>query len=223
MGGGAKAASVEAAEFRELAGRCAPNVHLTTLSAIVMQESGARPLAIGINGGTVKLSRQPRTKAEAIATATWLRKAGHNFDAGLGQINVKNMEWLGLDVADLFDPCSNLRAASVVIGDCYDRASRRYGQGQYALRAALSCYNTGSFSRGFANGYVGKVGSRLGVAIPALGTSVALNSAPAEEPAPASAGREMADAFSRSSAVRVADAGLDAFTAIVEPESPQAR
>lgn len=166
--GPAQAAPVNSVEFQDLAARCAPTVHLTTLSAIVLQESGARPYAIGINGGTAKLARQPRTRAEAIATATWLRKGGHNFDAGLGQINVKNMSWLGLDVADLFDPCKNLRAAAVVIGDCYERAARRYGGGQPALRAALSCYNTGNFQRGFANGYVGKVGARLGVVVPAV-------------------------------------------------------
>lgn len=166
--GGEVEAQTTRSDFAELAGRCAPRVHPTTLSAIVMQESGAKPFAIGINGGTVKLKRQTRTKAEAIATATWLRKGGHNFDAGLGQINVKNMNWLGLEVADLFDPCVNLRAAAVVIGDCYERASKQFGVGQQALRAALSCYNTGNFSRGFANGYVGKVGSRIGVAVPGV-------------------------------------------------------
>ena len=197
----AQASSGSTAEFRELAGRCAPTVHLTTLSAIVMQESGAKPYAIGINGGTVKLARQPRTKAEAIATATWLRKGGHNFDAGLGQINVKNMNWLGLEVADLFDPCKNLSAAAAVIGDCYERASKRYGGGQQALRAALSCYNTGNFERGFANGYVRKVGARIGVAVPAVTADVqevALGpSAPESQGAPEAARgpREMTDVF----------------------------
>ncbi len=212
----ALAAPADEADFRELASRCAPNVHATTISAIVMQESGARPYAIGINGGTAKLARQPRTLSEAIATANWLRNGGHNFDAGLGQINVKNMEWLGLEVADLFDPCKNLRAAAVVIGDCYERASRRFGQGQPALRAALSCYNTGNFSRGFSNGYVGKVGARVGVAVP--GVVVASEPrgavAVAEQVAPSPPGetggggaREMTDAFARGVTARRDPAG----------------
>src|SRR5690606_23328138 len=37
-----------------------------------------------------------------------------------------------------------------------------------ALRAALSCYNTGNFRRGLANGYVGKVLTQAGIKVPAL-------------------------------------------------------
>lgn len=157
----------EPVQFRDLAAQCAPWVHPTTLSAVVMQESRANPLAIGVNG-SFKLKRQPRDKAEAVATARWLKENGHNFDAGLGQINVNNMGWLGLDFADLFDPCANLRGAGLVLSDCYTRASRNYGAGQKALMAALSCYNTGDFGRGLRNGYVGKVASRAGVQVPAL-------------------------------------------------------
>lgn len=159
-------AQMPATDFNQLAARCAPQIHPVTLSALVMQESQANPLAIGINGKSAKLARQPKTLDEAIATAEWLKKNGHNFDAGLGQINVKNMGWLGLNVADLFDPCINLRAAATVLQDCYSRAATGAGAGQGALRSALSCYNTGNFKRGFANGYVAKVSSRVGVQIP---------------------------------------------------------
>lgn len=155
-------------DFAELAARCAPQIHPVTLSALVLQESHANPFAIGINGGTAKLQRQPRNRSEAIATADWLRINGHNFDAGLGQINVKNMGWLGLSVADLFDPCANLRAAGTVLADCYSRAAKGAGAGQTALRSALSCYNTGNFKRGFANGYVSKVAGRVGRTVPAI-------------------------------------------------------
>jgi type IV secretion system protein VirB1 len=152
-------------------------VHVSTLSALVRQESGGNPFAIGINGGTARLTRQPRNRNEAIATAEWLRREGHNFDAGLGQINVKNMGWLGLSVAELFDPCANLRAAATVLGDCYQRASRARGGGQAALRAALSCYNTGNFSRGFANGYVAKVTGKAGLAAPPVVAGAASSTA----------------------------------------------
>jgi hypothetical protein len=38
----------------------------------------------------------------------------------------------------------------------YGRAIERFGEGQAALAAALSAYNTGGFTAGFANGYVAR-------------------------------------------------------------------
>ncbi|WP_323000546.1 lytic transglycosylase domain-containing protein [Denitromonas sp.] len=154
-------------EFALLAQECAPQVHVTTLAAIVRQESAGNPFAIGINGGA-RLPRQPQTKAEAVATAEWLQANGYNFDAGVGQINVRNLGWLGMSVEDLFDPCINLKGAATVLSDCYRRAVPKYGEGQPALHAALSCYNTGDFSKGFANGYVMKVAANAALPIPAL-------------------------------------------------------
>lgn len=155
------------AEFAMIAAMCAPAIHPTTLSAVVTQESRGNIYAIGINGD-YKLPRQPQSLEEAIATAEELKSAGHNFDAGLGQINIKNLEWLGMSISDLFDPCENLKGAQTVLLDCYERAVPRYGEGQGALQAALSCYNTGNFQRGFSNGYVQKVASHVGVAVPAI-------------------------------------------------------
>lgn len=170
------------AEFAVLAAMCAPAIHPTTLSAVVTQESRGNIYAIGINGD-YKLPRQPRTLEEAIATAEQLWRDGHNFDAGLAQINSSNLEWLGLSVADLFDPCKNLQGAQTVLLDCYERAVPKYGEGQTALQAALSCYNTGTFSRGFTNGYVQKVTSHVGVRVPALepaeGASAGVSAQPA--------------------------------------------
>jgi len=192
----------EPIQFKELAAQCAPWIHPTTLSAVVLQESRANPLAIGVNG-RYKLKRQPRDKAEAIATARWLADNGHNFDAGLGQINVRNMRWLGLGYADLFDPCANLRGAGLVLSDCYSRASRSYGGGQKALMAALSCYNTGDFGRGLRNGYVGKVASRVGVSVPELKGEPA--PPPASQVPPALAAGEPAGAQSASARPRSKD------------------
>lgn len=164
-------------EIAALAAQCAPEVHPTTLMAVVMHESKANPFAIGINGD-VRLPRQPETKAEAIETATWLKEQGYNFDAGLGQINIKNFEWLGLSIAEAFEPCSNLRGAATVLTNCYGRAVPRFKEGQQALRAALSCYNTGNFSAGFRNGYVVKVAGQLTQLIPALEHLDSVASAP---------------------------------------------
>jgi len=128
--------AVESVDFPNLAAQCAPGVHLNTLSAIVRHESGANPFAIGINAKGVRLPRQPANREEAIATANWLKTNGYNFDGGFGQVNVKNLDWLGMSVADLFDPCKNLTGAARVITDCFKRAEGRYTDQQAALHAA---------------------------------------------------------------------------------------
>lgn len=124
-------------EFATLAALCAPQVHPTTLSSIVMQESRGSVYAIGVNGGS-SLPHQPRTLAEAVQTAEWLHTEGIDFDAGLGQINRRNFARLGLSIPDLFNPCKNIRAAATVLTECYTRSAERFGEGQAALRAALS-------------------------------------------------------------------------------------
>ena len=135
-----------------LAALCAPQVHATTVLAIVKVESSANPHAIGVVGGS--LQRQPRHRAEAIATAHALQAAGWNFSVGLGQINVGNFARLGLTTESAFEPCTNLAALQAVLGECYGRAA---GDPQTALRHALSCYYSGNFDTGFRHGYVRKV------------------------------------------------------------------
>ncbi len=145
--------------FLALALRCAPQVDAGTAQALVAVESGFNPHAIGVVGGA--LIRQPRTQAEAIATAKALQAAGWNFSVGLAQINVRNLEPLGLTVESAFDPCASLTAMQTVLADCYDRASAKNAntaaRSQAALRQALSCYYSGNFVTGFAHGYVHRV------------------------------------------------------------------
>lgn len=154
-------------EMAVLVMTCAANVHPTTMDALVKHESQRHPYAIGVNSGD-RLSQQPSTREEAIALAKTLMSKGIDFDAGLGQINVRNWEWLELNAETVFDPCANLKAAQTVLTDCYSRAIQRMPDEQKALQAALSCYNTGHFERGFRNGYVGKVLAQAGIKIPAL-------------------------------------------------------
>ena len=143
-------------DFAMLAQQCAPDVAPVTLAAVVKVESGFDPLAINVNGGA-KLARKPRSVAEAVATAERLLQAGASIDVGLGQINSANFARTGLTLPQLFEPCANLRAASTILLSDYQRHAQRVGSGQTALTAALSTYNTGSPTRGVANGYVGKV------------------------------------------------------------------
>lgn len=129
---------------------------------VLHTESSGRPFAINVNG-PAQLAWQPRTLPEAIATARNLQRLGLNFDAGPWQINSANWRWTGLDAQTVFDPCHNARAAQAVLLDCFDRAPGI--NDQQRLRAALSCFNTGGFTAGFRNGYVGRV-LRAPVAVP---------------------------------------------------------
>lgn len=140
--------------FYILAAACAPQVHASTAQALVAVESGFNPHAIGVVGGV--LDRQPRNRAEAIATAQDLQAKGWNFSVGLAQINARNLERLGLTVATALDPCTNLRAMQTVLGECIDRSAARAPE-QTALRQALSCYYSGNFVSGFRLGYVQRV------------------------------------------------------------------
>jgi|GEM_PF-669208 type IV secretion system protein VirB1 len=143
-------------DFYALAAECAPWVAPQTMAAIVRTESSFQPLTIGVNGGA-KLSRQPISKDEAVVTARWLINNHYNIDLGLGQVNSANLKKTGLRIEDAFDPCKNLAAAATILQQNYQSANQQGLQGQPALHAALSAYNTGSLTRGFANGYVQKV------------------------------------------------------------------
>lgn len=175
------------AALTALALTCAPNIHPVTISALIRHESGVQQYAIGVNRKGKALAQQPSTLEEAQAAVRDLIDQDIDFDAGLAQINVRNWDWLGLDTTTVFDPCRNLTAAQTVLSTCYARALRTQQDQQQALRAALSCYNTGNFSRGFANGYVGKVLAQAGIKVPAL------------QPLPKQAGTDQAGTAQRSS------------------------
>jgi type IV secretion system protein VirB1 len=144
---------VDATTLLALAIACAPQVHPTTVRAIVGVESSFNPYAIGVVGGA--LVRQPRNRAEALATIEALHAAGWNYSVGLGQINAGNFARLGMTPATALDPCKNLTALQSVLVECHARASNGT-EPQAALRRALSCYYSGNFATGFRHGYVRK-------------------------------------------------------------------
>lgn len=159
---------MDATTFASLVLACAPAVHLGTAQALAAVESSFNPHAIGVVGGM--LERQPRNRAEALATAQQLQAQGWNFSLGLGQINVHNLERLGLNLTTAFEPCKNLQAMQSVLLECFERASlsptnsapvlpasASQQPDQTRLRRALSCYYSGNFSTGFRHGYVHRV------------------------------------------------------------------
>ncbi|MEM5387846.1 lytic transglycosylase domain-containing protein [Paraburkholderia phymatum] len=154
-------------EILTLARTCAPDVHPLTVAYLVSAESHNNPFAINVNGGH-SLKRQPTTEPEARDAIARLDARGWNYDVGYAQINSANFRSLGVTGTQLLDACTNLRAGARVLGDCYARAVQQVGEGQAALQRALSCYNTGSPRKGFANGYVKRVVAQVKLKIPAL-------------------------------------------------------
>lgn len=161
---------------------CAPMVHPDTALRLVKHESGNNPFAIGING-PYRLSPQPKSRAQAVATAQMLLNAGLSIDMGLGQINSRNLSWLGLTLETVFDPCLNLRAMQVVLLSGYDKAVKTHGPGQKSLITALSIYNTNHPERGIRNGYVAAVfKTPVGLPMPAPGAAEASSVQPVSTP-----------------------------------------
>lgn len=148
--------ALEDAEFAALAKQCAPWIAPQTIAAIVKTESKFKPFAIGVNGGN-QLERQPASKEEAVVTAKWLLAQGYNIDLGYGQVNSSNLQKTKLTVEDAFDSCKNLAAAATILQWNYEQASEQGKDQQATMQTAISLYNTGSTTKGFANGYVQKV------------------------------------------------------------------
>jgi len=162
---------------------CAPNVAPVTLQAIAQVESGDNPLAVSVNG--IGVQPPPAGNAqEAAHVAERYIARGYSVDIGLMQVNSHNLVALGVTVAQVLDPCRNIHAAATILTADYAAAARTRGDGQAALQAALSAYNTGDFYRGFSNGYVARYYGPGGV--PALigGAHEAAAARPAAPPPP---------------------------------------
>lgn len=147
-------------DFVAVAQQCAPSVHVKTLSALVKQESGYNPYAIGVVGKGLRLARQPRSKEEALATARQLIASGRGFSVGIAQVFWKNLPKYGLTLETAFDVCPNLRAGAAILVECHDRAKGRFSDEQTRIRAALSCYYSGNFMTGHKEGYVRSVAAK---------------------------------------------------------------
>jgi len=141
----------------------APHVSPQTMQALMHVESSFDPYAIGYkivrksDRQVFNLDARPRTRDQAIGWAKWLLQNGYVFDAGTAQVNSSNFKRYGVTVEAAFDACTSIRVGSLILSDCYQRALPRYKEPQLALRAALSCYQSGNFTTGFRTGYVQKV------------------------------------------------------------------
>jgi type IV secretion system protein VirB1 len=144
---------------------CAVNVAPATLEAVIRVESGGDPLALNVNR-LAGPQPYPATLPDAVRLAERYIHQGYSVDLGLMQVNSRNLAALGYSIAQVLDPCINIQGGARILTADYAEAARSRGEGQAALQAALSAYNTGSFYQGFENGYVAKYYGPNGV--PAL-------------------------------------------------------
>lgn len=128
------------------ASECGPYMRSPLDQQLVKVESAGNPFAIGVIGG--KLVRQPRNLDEAVATALSLEAQGFNFSVGCRQINKSNFRRYGLTIQSAFNPKVNSEVGADLHNECLGRAVKRFGQGDQAKRAALSCYYSGNFITG---------------------------------------------------------------------------
>ncbi|HHW1937423.1 TPA: lytic transglycosylase domain-containing protein [Pseudomonas aeruginosa] len=143
----AMAEQAQPMRFSELASKCAPTVHPSTLKALIGNESTFNPYAIGVVG--THLKRQPQSLNEAIATAEQLEREGKRYAMGLGQLLVTNMRAKGMDYNAVFEPCRNLQAISDLLVEYYKQALTTSSDKQEALLKAFSMYYSGNELRGF--------------------------------------------------------------------------
>lgn len=162
-----------------LLAQCAPDVHWSTMSAIVKVESSGKAYALADAGPLdVPYSQRknmvrsyfPGSLDQAAQLARNLIADGHTVSLGLAQVNDRNLARYGLTIEQVLDPCTNLATGAKILTSFYKKASKQFGEGQHALNAAISAYNSGSFERGVSNGYVGQVYAAAGI-VPALTTA----------------------------------------------------
>ena len=142
----------------ELLMMCAPAVDPVTMAAVVKQESGGRPWVV--NNNTTRESATFESKSAAVAAAATAVGRGESVDMGLVQINSKNLPALGLSVAQVFDPCTNVAAGASILAAGYERTG--------SLGSALSIYNTGRADSKVGAAYAQKVFQKAGVKVPGI-------------------------------------------------------
>ena len=136
------------------------------MTALVRRESNGNPFAIGMDG-TAPYVTQPKSMAEAVATAEGLIRKGKTFSVGLAQIHVSNIRLLGLPWTQAFDGCTSLRNGQKIFDGFYKKAIEAGFKGGDAVFAALRGYNSGSVFAAISNNYASAIIADAGGKIPA--------------------------------------------------------
>ena len=166
--------------------QCANGVQAPIVEAIIQAESSGNPWAVNVNvrdGQAQPLLVPARSREEAVAQATQLHEEGYSFDVGLMQVNSANVARLGVPFDAAFDPCVNLHMGTTVYNEFAAGAVRyaeQFDTPHKQMMATLSAYNTGSYWKGFMNGYVYRVLRYMGKPVQSHNTVIAGVSAPME-------------------------------------------
>ena len=161
--------TAQALDLAALRAGCVPAASESTLRAIIQVESGSNPNAMQIDfphalltrwqlsPGTLRLSRQPKDRQEALAWLAYFEGMHVFVDLGLMQVSTSEANRRGIDPASLLEPCINLQVGWRILQEAYQTEVKRYGRGQTALQHAISRYNTGNSQQGIDNGYLARV------------------------------------------------------------------
>jgi type IV secretion system protein VirB1 len=151
------------------------------IERIIDVESAGEALAINVNGTAVTLGTEaPTIESQALRVEVELAE-GNSVDIGLMQLNTQHVKSTPDAIKEAFEPCYNIRKGSEIFMRAYRPARDFYGPTELAFQTALSAYNTGTFHRGFENGYVARysVGSeeltQLGPSPDDAGTAVTID------------------------------------------------
>jgi type IV secretion system protein VirB1 len=121
--------------------QCLPNDYQPYMARIVKVESNGNPFAININGG-YKMSRQPKTKEEAVYWSTILINKGYSVDMGISQINSQHLKAGGMfaksGVEAMFDPCENLLMGAYIFGKNYNKYDEKGVKNGYVSKVLAS-------------------------------------------------------------------------------------
>jgi type IV secretion system protein VirB1 len=156
-------------EFQAVVARCAPGAAFDTMLAVATTESALyinaislnRPIQVahrfGYSHSRIELSRQPKDKDEALRWLHWFAAHGYTVSVGLMQINIENGPRFGVRPEQLLEPCTNITIGATLLAQIYGGALAHSNTPDQAILDALSVYNSGSYERGYTNGYVASV------------------------------------------------------------------
>ncbi|WNL48574.1 transglycosylase SLT domain-containing protein (plasmid) [Dyella sp. BiH032] len=133
---------------------CGPWVHAETTAAVIAQESGGNPFAIGTPGGPIYAN----SVEEAQALLFNAMRRYKSVDIGIMQINSRWLAKLPIQPVELFDPCTNIKIGTSILAANFESAVPNSKTPLEALIRALSAYNSGSQTA--ALGYAYSVISR---------------------------------------------------------------
>lgn len=132
------------------------NVPTVIVKAIIKEESSNKAFVINVNqDGKSLISFSSKNKAEAKEIAQKYITQGFNIDVGFMQLNSANFEQLNTTLDKALEPCTNIYLASTIFYNFYKQTNKENSK-LHRIKQSLSAYNTGSFEKGFKNGYVDK-------------------------------------------------------------------